>query len=218
MIYNFKKCKSILRKNFIINTEEGFTIVELLIVMAIISLLASIAVPSALKWVDREKQNSYIRELISYLELVKKETRRWNGSCNIQTNTFATNPTDPFSRKKISLNAFTVSCSGMDKSNKKNITNAVPKIDSKVFQEVNQRIFNFTPKGHLSIPGNQDALVIIVGGRPNSNLYQKPKCIILESPIGMINTGIYQNTMRFYSGRFGSSQNSSLRKQNCKIN
>ena len=216
MINNLQKL--ILRNNFRKNLEKGFTIVELLIAIAIISLLASIAVPSALKWVDREKQNSYIRELISYLGLVKKETRRWNGTCTIQTNTFVTNPTDPSDpRKKIPLNAFNVTCFGMDKSNKKNISSGVPKIDSKVFQEVNQRTFYFTPKGHLSIPGNQDALVIIVGGRPNTNLYERPKCIILESPIGMINSGIYQNTMRFYSGRFGSRQNSSLRKQNCKI-
>ena len=208
----------ILKKNYVKNIEEGFTIVELLIAIAIIGLLASIAVPSALKWVDREKQNSYIRELISYLELVKKETRRWNGTCTIQTNTFAANPYDPSDRrKKIPLNAFNVTCFGMDKSNKKNIANAVPKIDSKVFQEVNQRNFNYTPKGHLSISGNQEALVIIVGGRPDTNLYERPKCIILESPIGMINTGIYQNTMRFYSGRFGSRHNSSLRKQACKI-
>ena len=216
MINNLRRL--ILRKNYVKNIEEGFTIVELLIAIAIIGVLASIAVPSALKWVDREKQNSYIRELVSYLELVKKETRRWNGTCSIQTNTFAANPYDPFDRrKKIPLNAFNVSCSGMDKSNKKNIANAVPKIDSKVFQEVNQRSFNYTPKGHLSISGNQEALVIIVGGRPDSNLYERPKCIILESPIGMINTGIYQNTMRFYSGRFGSRHNSSLRKQACMI-
>ena len=216
MINNLQRI--LFRKIYKKNIEKGFTIVELLIAIAIIGFLASIAVPSALKWVDREKQNSYIRELISYLELVKKETRRWNGTCSIQTNTFAANPYDPSDRrKKIPLNAFNVTCSGMDKSNKKNIANAVPKIDSKVFQEVNQRSFSYTPKGHLSISGNQEALVIIVGGRPDANLYERPKCIILESPIGMINTGIYQNTMRFYSGRFGSRHNSSLRKQACMI-
>ena len=196
-------------------SNKGFTIVELLIVIAIVGVLASIAAPSALKWVDREKQNAYIRELISYLELVKKETRRWNGSCSLQTRNFSVNPFDSLTRKKIPVNGFTVTCNGMDQSIKKNITNRVPKIDSKVFQEVNQRIFSFTPKGHLSIPGNQDSLVIIVGGRPDSNLYQKPKCIVLEAPIGMINTGIYQNNMRFYSSRYGSRQNSGLRKQTC---
>ncbi len=196
-------------------SKRGFTIIELLVVIAIIGILSTLAVPSAIKWVDREKQNSYIRELISYFELVKKETRRWNGSCSLQTRTFSTNPLDPFTRKKTPVNGFTVTCNGIDKSNKRNITTRIPKIDPRVFQEVNQRIFNFTPKGHLSIPGNQDKLLIIVGGRPDSFLYQKPKCIILEAPIGMINTGIYQNNMRFYSGRFGSKLNSSLREQTC---
>ena len=207
--------KSIFEHNFRAESKEGFTIVELLIAVAIIGILASIAAPSALKWVDREKQNAYIRELISYLELVKKETRRWNGSCSLQTNTFGANPIDPLSRKKKPVNAFMVTCNGMDQSNKRNITSRVPKIDYKVFQEVNQRTFNFTPKGHLSIPGSQDNLVIIVGGRPDSDLYEKPKCIVLEAPIGMINTGIYQNTIRFYASRFGSRQNSRLRKQTC---
>jgi len=205
----------ILKNYFRKISNKGFTIVELLFVIAIVGILASIAAPSALKWVDREKQNSYIRELISYFELVKKETRRWNGSCSIQTRTFSANPLDPFTRKKNPVSGFTVTCNGMDKSNKKSIINRVPKIGPKVFQEVNQRIFNFTPKGHLSIPGNQDKLIIIVGGRPDSNSYQKPKCILLEAPIGMINTGIYQNNMRFYSGRFGSRQNPALRDQTC---
>ncbi len=196
-------------------SEKGFTIVELLIAIAIIGVLASIAAPSALKWVDKEKQNSYIRELISYLELVKKETRRWNGSCSLVTNIFSSNPFDNSTRKKSPVNAFNVTCKGMDQSNKRNIISSVPKIDPRVFQIVNQRTFNFTPKGHLSIPGNQDTLLILVGGRPDADSYQKPKCILLESPIGIINTGIYQNNMRFYSGRFGSSQNSSLRKQTC---
>ena len=59
------------------NSENGFTIIELLIAIVIIGVLASISVPSAFKWVEKEKQNSYVRELISYLELIKKETRPW---------------------------------------------------------------------------------------------------------------------------------------------
>ena len=79
------KLNTILQKK---NSEKGFTIIELLIAIVIIGVLAGISVPSAFKWVEKEKQNSYLRELISYLELIKKETRRWNGCCSLQTNNF----------------------------------------------------------------------------------------------------------------------------------
>ena len=206
------------------SSNKGFTIIELMITIFIIGVLASISVPSALKWVDKEKQNSYIRELISYLELVKKETRRWNGSCNFQTNSFHLNPYDNSAKKWLGRKGFNITCVGMDNSQKKSITTRVPKIDHKVFQEVNVMNFSFTPKGHLSIPLKQqyqglpkyNEIVIIVGGRPNADFYQTPKCIVIESPIGMINSGIYQNNIRFYSGRYGSRVNSSLRKKTCQ--
>ena len=66
-----------LEKFFRHKSQEGFTISELIISITIIGILAAIAVPSGLKWIDKEKQNAYLRELISYLILVKKETRRW---------------------------------------------------------------------------------------------------------------------------------------------
>ena len=215
-----------LRNNFKIFkrlSNKGFTIVELLVSIAIIGVLSSLAVPSALKWVDKEKQNSYIRELISYLELVKKETRRWNGSCSLQTNSFHLNPYDNSLKKWKDVKGFNITCVGMDDSKKKSITSLIPKIDHKVFQEVNLMNFSFTPKGHLSIPLNQqyqgspqsNELVIIIGGKPSGDFYQTPKCIVIEAPIGMINSGIYQNNMRFYSGRYGSRVNSNLRKKTC---
>ena len=74
-----KSFKSILHK------EDGFTIVELIVIMAIIGFLASISVPSALRWLYKEDQNAYVRELSSFLNLVRRETRRWGGSCTIKT-------------------------------------------------------------------------------------------------------------------------------------
>ena len=197
------------------NSENGFTIIELLIAIVIIGVLASISVPSAFKWVEKEKQNSYVRELISYLELIKKETRRWNGSCSLQTNNFINNSYDPLTRKRIPEKAFIVNCKGMDNSQKLRIARQVPRIEENVFQEVNQRSFNFTPKGHLSLPNNQTSLVIVIGGKPNGSFYQRPKCISMEAPIGMINSGVYQSNYLFYANRAGSRQNSGLRKQYC---
>ena len=137
-------------------SQDGFTITELIISITIIGILAAIAVPSGLKSIDKEKQNAYIRELISYLSLVKKETRRWNGSCTLETNTFSSNQYNPATRRWDGVEAFKVKCFGMDNSEKKNITLNIPKIDKKVFQEVNVNTFSFTPKGHISIPGSQN--------------------------------------------------------------
>lgn len=212
MLKSFKKNNSNCLNRF---SNKGFTIIELIVSIVIIGILSSLAVPSALKWVDKEKQNSYIRELIGFFELVKKETRRWNGSCTLQTNSFHLNPYDNSVKKWQGLEGFNITCFGMDDSKKKSITSLVPKIDYKVFQEVNVNNFSFTPKGHLSIPQQTNELIIIIGGKPRADFYQTPKCVVIEAPIGNINSGIYQNNMRFYSGRYGSRVNSSLRKQIC---
>ena len=214
MVKNMPR-KKFKENKYLNNSENGFTIIELLIATVIIGILASLSVPSAFKWVEKEKQNSYLRELISYIELVKKETRRWNGSCSLRTNTFAYNSYDSVTRKRVAEKAFIVQCKGMDNSQKLRIAQQVPKISENIFQEVNQRDFSFTPKGHLSLPNNQSELILVIGGRPRGGFYQRPKCLIIEAPIGMINNGVYQQNYYFYSGRYGNRQNFSLRKGLC---
>ena len=126
--------------------KNAFTIAEMLISIAIIGILASISVPNMRKWVEKERQNAYLRELISYLELVKKETLRWNGRCTLQTNTRLRNSIDPVTSKHIGFKAFNVNCYDMNDSEIKNIQSRVPLIEHKVFQEVNLQTFNFTPR------------------------------------------------------------------------
>ena len=197
--------------------ENGFTISEILITIIIIGIMAGISVPRIERWVDKERQNAYMRELISYLELVKKETRRWNGRCTLSTNTVLRNNFDPISRKYIGFKGFNVDCYDMNNSNINTIQNNVPLIQHKVFQEVNMQTFNFTPRGHLSISGNQSDLVIVIGGRPDANYYQKAKCIVVSPPIGIINAGHTRNQVRFYSGRYANRLNTGWWKQSCDI-
>ena len=175
------------------------------------------SVPNMRKWVEKERQNAYVRELISYLELVKKETRRWNGRCSLKTNRRFRNDIDPVTKKRIGFQAFNVDCYDMNDTEIKNIKSRVPLIEHKVFQEVNMQTFNFTPKGHLSIPGNQNELVILIGGRPDADYYQRGKCIVVSSPMGLINAGNTRNEVRFYSGRYASGENRGLNKQSCDI-
>tara|TARA_Y100001968_G_scaffold112982_1_gene102362 strand:+ start:402 stop:1061 length:660 start_codon:yes stop_codon:yes gene_type:complete len=210
-----KAIKSIPTSNSIrsiIRSSSGFTIVELIFVISIVGILAALSVPSALQWVYRERENSYVRELTAYLELIRKEARRWNGSCS-------------FIPKTISLgnsNAqplFSISCKGMNNTQKINITRKIPLGTKQIFQEVSSQL-NVTPKGQVSLPStsNSNSIVIVIGGRYDmqSSLI-KPKCIKIDSPSGIIRTGIYQQPYRYTKNRLSSRFNYSLRENYCLI-
>ena len=206
-----------LRLNNIKNNENGFTISEVFVAMIIIGILAVISAPNIDKWVNSERQNAYLRQLISYLDLVKKETRRWNGRCSLQTNRRLRNDVDPVTNRRVGFPAFNVECYDMNDSTIRNIKNNVPLIEDKVFQEVNMQTFSFTPKGHLSIPSNKNDLAIIIGVRPDADYYQRAKCIVVSPPMGLINAGHTRNEVRFYSGRYASRENTGLSKQSCEF-
>ena len=199
--------------------KNAFTIAEMLISITIIGILASISVPSIQRWVLHEKQNAYMRELISYLELVKKETRRWNGRCTLETIFRIRNDFDPISRKHIGFQAFNVNCYDMNDSIIKNIKNNVPLIEHEVFQQVNMANFTFTPRGHLSISpaSGKNELVIIVGSRSDANNVTRGKCIVVSPPIGMISAGHTRNYLSAGSRVMASTGNSTWNKQSCDL-
>ena len=199
--------------------ESGFTISEMLISTLIIGILASISIPSIQRWVLHEKQNAYKRDLISFLELVKKETRRWNGRCTLETIFRIRNDFDPISRKHIGFQAFNVNCYDMNDSIIKNIKNNVPLIEHEVFQQVNMANFTFTPRGHLSISpaSGKNELVIIVGSRSDANNVTRGKCIVVSPPIGMISAGHTRNYLSAGSRVMASTGNSTWNKQSCDL-
>ena len=54
-----------------INYSSGFTLVELIIVVGMMSTLSGLLLPSFLNWIRVEKVNSYTRELREYFRVVK---------------------------------------------------------------------------------------------------------------------------------------------------
>ena len=64
----------------------GFTIVELIIVVGMISIFSGLMLPSFLNWIRSEQINSYTRELREYLRVVRLDARRWGSICNVNTN------------------------------------------------------------------------------------------------------------------------------------
>ena len=51
------------------NDNAGFTLVELIITVGMMSVLSGAIFPSFLNWIRTEKVNSYTRELKEYFEL-----------------------------------------------------------------------------------------------------------------------------------------------------
>ena len=195
-------------KNFAIK-NSGFSLVELIVIITIIGFLASISIPSSLKWLYNEKQNSYVRELKSYLDLVRRETRRWGGSCNMKTKNLGAGKEGK---------GFIADCFGINQASKNNSISLIPELKNTVFQEVNTD-FSFTPKGQISTSNSLNSIVVIIGGRHNqASGPQNPKCLVLQMPAGTIRTGIYNRTYNYYSNRVGSRLNVSLNQNFCISN
>ena len=184
----------------------AFTIVELLIVTALIGFIASISIPSSLRWVYRINEDTYLNELASFFRLIRRETRRWGGTCSVKLTTIL-----PGNEGK----GFSVNCIGLNNTSRNNIMTAIPNINKTVFQEVSTE-FDITPKGQISLNNNQNAFLVIVGGRHNQyTSLQRPKCLVIQSPAGTVRTGIYSNMIRYNSNKVGSTFNYSLRENLC---
>ena len=72
------------------NNNEGFTLVELIISVGMLSMLSGLILPSFLNWIRTEKVNSYTRELKEYFRVIV-DSRRWGSSCLVNINSIAHN-------------------------------------------------------------------------------------------------------------------------------
>jgi prepilin-type N-terminal cleavage/methylation domain-containing protein len=61
--------------------ESGFTLMELMVTIAIILIMASIAVPTFLSWLPRQRLRTAVTDLAADIQLIKlsaiKENRNW---------------------------------------------------------------------------------------------------------------------------------------------
>jgi Tfp pilus assembly protein FimT len=70
------------RKNLYFKLNNlGFSLVELIIVVGMMSTLSGLMLPSFLNWIRTEKVNAYTRELREYFRVVRLEARRWGTNC-----------------------------------------------------------------------------------------------------------------------------------------
>ena len=62
-------------KQMIKNHNTGFTLVELIIGVGMMSVLSGLILPIFLNWIRTEKVNSYTRELREYFRVIKLDAQ-----------------------------------------------------------------------------------------------------------------------------------------------
>ncbi len=160
------------KKNYL-----GFTLVELIISVGIISTLSGLILPSFLNWIRTEKVNSYTRELREYFRVVRLDARRWGKSCNISTNLIPYNGVG--NDKK--YYGFLVSCDNESSS----IKALAPAINNSIFQ-VSSKDFLITPNGRIS---SDESIIIVIGSKYHNEGSKILSCLIIQSPTGHIIKG-----------------------------
>jgi prepilin-type N-terminal cleavage/methylation domain-containing protein len=67
--------------------QSGFTIYEIMVVIAIIAILASIAVPNYLAWLPKQKLRNAASDLRANMQNARLVAVKQNGNCSVTFNT-----------------------------------------------------------------------------------------------------------------------------------
>ncbi len=187
--------------------DQGFTLVELIIVVGMISTFSGLVLPSFLNWIRTEKVNSYTRELREYFRVVRLDARRWGSSCLVNINVI------PFNAVGSDRNYYGYSVACNDGS--RVITSLAPPINNSIFQVVSNE-FRITPNGRIS----SDQPIVIVIGSKHYNVGAKIlNCLIIQSPTGHVVKGKF-SVSNWISDEMEVSNidiNNVLNPENCKI-
>ena len=189
------------------NNSSGFTIVELIIVVGMISIFSGLALPSFLNWIRIEKVNSYTRELREYFRVVRLNSRRWGSICDVNTNIISYNgvPNDK------TYYGYSVTC----RNNSIGINSLAPPINNSIFQ-ISNKNFRFTPNGRVSSDGS---IVIVIGSKYFNTGAKMLNCLVIKSPTGHILNGKFSQN-NWISNQMPVSQldlNNILSPEKCKI-
>ena len=134
-----------------IHNKSGYTLVELIIVVGMISTFSGLILPSFINWIKNEQVNSYTRELREYFRVIRLDARRWGTSCLVNVNNISHNGAE----KDKNYYGFQVQCNDGSKT----INSLAPSISNSIFQVVSEN-FIITPNGRIS---SKNSIIIVIG-------------------------------------------------------
>ena len=154
------------------HTNQGFTLIEITIIVVIIGILSAVAAPSFLGMLNRNKVNNALSELRGALQEAQREAIRKSKSCTV-TVTSGANP---------------------------NVTSPCLVTGDRTLTGISIRhngttmgtiTFNF--KGQTTTGGSDTQAIVISLANDTST---QERCLMISDPLGMIKTGIYSDSQR----------------------
>ena len=175
-----------------ISANGGFSLIEIIAVLSIISILVSITYPSLRRYFIQLERDSYLAKLNSFLEQIKRETRRYGISCDLKTIEIINFKSEGNSISN-DIKPFQLDCYGSQEIIN-NLRFEVPKITKNIFQFVSGDL-TFTPKGQVFVNNKRNfgnSYVVVVGLKEQSNGFNDSlRCLLVNPPTGVIDNGIY---------------------------
>ena len=175
-----------------ISANGGFSLIEIISVLSIISILISITYPSLRRYFIQLERDSYLAKLNSFLEQIKRETRRYGISCDLKTIEIINFKSETNSNSN-DIKPFQLNCYGSEETIN-NLRFEVPKITRNIFQFVSGDL-TFTPKGQVFVNNKRNfsnSYVVVVGLKEQSNGFNDSlRCLLVNPPTGVIDNGVY---------------------------
>ena len=164
-----------------IHNNSGYTLVELIIVVGMISTFSGLILPSFISWIKNEQVNSYTRELREYFRVIRLDARRWGTSCLVNVNNISHNAAE----KDKNYYGFEVTCNDGSKT----INSLAPSISNSIFQVVSEN-FIITPNGRIS---SKNSIIIVIGSNHQNEGPKILNCLVIQSPTGHIIKGKFSD-------------------------
>ena len=156
---------------------SGFTIFELMVVLVILAILSTVALPNLLSGMRREQLAATSLEIVNWLERARNQAVKDMETCELSVTA------DDASDASIAITPDSPGCSNLDSLNISEHIN-ISSDATLVLSDNSDTEFSFSPRG--SVNRNQE-MELTMEESPTT------RCIKVVAPVGLIRSGIKRN-------------------------